>query len=61
MAEFDLKDLEKISQSEKILELLVEKGIIKEKKFLKQLAYEKELSHLQKQMLRLQEYLIHNP
>src|SRR5690554_4836052 len=60
MAEFDLKDLEKISQSEKILELLVEKGIIKEKKFLKQLAYEKELSHLQKQMLRLQEYLIQN-
>ena len=60
MAEFDLNDLEEISKSEEILDLLVEKGIIKEKKFLKQLKYEKELNQLQKEMLRLQEYLIQN-
>lgn len=58
MAEFDLEDLDNISKSEEILDLLVEKGIIKEKKFLKQLKYEKELNQLQKEMLRLQEFLI---
>lgn len=58
MAEFDLEDLERISKSEEIIDLLVEKGIIKEKKFLEQLAYEKELDQLQKEMLRLQEYII---
>jgi len=60
MSEFDLNDLEKISGSEEILDLLVEKGIIKEKKFLKQLAYEKELNRLQYEMLRLQEFIIRN-
>ncbi len=58
MAEFDLEDLEKISRSEEIIDLLVSKGIIKEKKFLKQLEYEKELNQLQYEMLRLQEYII---
>lgn len=58
MAEFDLDDLERISKSDEIIDLLVEKGIIKEKKFLAQLAYEKELDQLQKEMLRLQEYII---
>jgi len=60
MAEFDLGDLEKISRSEEIIDLLVEKGIIKEKKFLKQLQYEKELDRLQYEMLRLQEFIIQN-
>lgn len=58
MAEFDLEDLEKISKSREIIDLLVSKGIIKEKKFLEQLKYEKELSSLQEEMLRLQEYII---
>lgn len=58
MAEFNLSDLEQISLSREIIDLLVEKGIIKEKKFLKQLAYEKELDLLQTEMLRLQEQLI---
>lgn len=58
MAEFDLEDLDKISRSEEIIDLLVEKGIIKEKKFLKQLKYEKELNLLQYEMLRLQEFII---
>src|SRR5690606_25230889 len=43
-----------------IIDLLVEKGIIKEKKFLKQLKYEKELNELQYEMLRLQEFIIQN-
>lgn len=58
MAEFDLNDLVEISRSEEIIDLLVSKGIIKEKKFLKQLEYERELSQLQYEMLRLQEFLI---
>lgn len=58
MAEFDLDDLDKISRSEEIIDLLVSKGIIKEKKFLKQLEYEKELNQLQYEMLRLQEFMI---
>lgn len=58
MAEFDLDDLDKISRSEEVIDLLVSKGIIKEKKFLKQLEYEKELNQLQYEMLRLQEYVI---
>ncbi len=60
MAEFDLGDLEKISRSDEIIDLLVEKEIIKEKKFLKQLKYEKELDKLQYEMLRLQEFIIQN-
>lgn len=58
MAEFDLDDLYEISRSEEIIDLLVSKGIIKEKKFLKQLEYEKELNQLQYEMLRLQEFII---
>lgn len=60
MAEFDLDDLKEISKSEEILDLLVKKGIIKEKKFLQQLKYESELNQLQKEILRLQEFLIKN-
>lgn len=58
MAEFDLSDLEKIYRSEEIIDLLVAKGIIKEKKFKKQLAYEKELALLQFELLRLQQFVI---
>jgi len=58
MAEFDLNDLEKIGKSEEILDFLIDNGIIKEKKFKKQLAYEKELNKLQFELLRLQEYVI---
>src|SRR5690606_13411789 len=47
-------------KSEEILDLLVKKGIIKEKKFLQQLKYESELNQLQKEILRLQEFLIKN-
>lgn len=60
MSEFDLNDLELISRSEEIIDLLVSKGIIKEKKFLNQLEYEKELNSLQYEMLRLQEFIIQN-
>lgn len=57
MAEFNISDLEKIDKSQDILDLLVEKGIIKEKKFKEQLAYEKHLAQLQYEMLRLQTYI----
>ena len=60
MSEFDLGDLEKISRSDEIIDLLVGKGIIKEKKFLKQLKYERELNQLQTKMLHLQEFIIRN-
>lgn len=60
MAEFDLSDLERINKSEEILDFLVANDIIKEKKFRKQLAYEKELSALQFELLRLQQYVIEN-
>lgn len=60
MAEFNLSDLEKISRSQEIIDLLVEKKIIKEEKFLKQLQYEKELNVLQFEMLRLQQHIIQN-
>lgn len=60
MAEFDLNDLEKINKSEEILDFLVEKGVIKEKKFKEQLAYERELNKLQFELLRLQQYLYLN-
>lgn len=57
MGEFNLSDLEKIESSEEVMDLLIEKGIIKEKKFLKQLYYEKELNLLQKELVRLQTYV----
>lgn len=60
MAEFNLNDLKEIARSEEIIDLLVDKGIIKEKKFLKQLKYEKELNQLQFEMLRLQEFILKN-
>lgn len=50
MAEFDLDDLEKINNSREIIDFLVDKGIIKEKKFRKQLKYERELNQLQYEM-----------
>lgn len=58
MAEFDLSDLEKIYRSEEIIDLLVARGIIKEKKFKKQLLYEKELATLQFELLKLQQFVI---
>jgi polyphosphate kinase len=60
MAEFDLNDLEKINKSEEILDFLVEKGVIKEKKFKEQLVYERELNKLQFELLRLQQHLYLN-
>lgn len=60
MAEFDLDDLKEISKSSEVLDLLVEKEIIKKKKFLKQLAYEKELDALQYELLKMQEHIIKN-
>ena len=60
MAEFDLNDLVEISKSGEIIDLLVEKGIIKEKAFLKQLKYERELDKLQYELLKMQEYVITN-
>lgn len=60
MAEFDLNDLEKISRSEEILDFLVAKDVIKEKKFKKQLTYERELNKLQFELLRLQQHLYLN-
>lgn len=57
MPEFDLKDLEKIYKQEEIMDFLIEHNIIKEKKFIKQLKYQKELSELQYELVRLQAYL----
>lgn len=56
MSEFNLNDLEKIHKQEEIMNFLIDNGIIKEKKFLKQLAYEKELNELQLEMVRLQAF-----
>ena len=58
MAKFDLKDLEYIHSEEKIMDFLIEHDVIKEKKFLRQLAYEKELAGLQLEMVRLQAHII---
>ncbi len=58
MAEFDLKDLEKINSKQEIIDFLVEHDIIKEKKFKEQLAYEKELAKLQDELLDLQSKII---
>jgi len=60
MPEFNLKDLEKINRSEEVIDLLVSKNIIKEKKFKKQLAYEKELNALQFELLKLQQHIASN-
>ncbi|MBQ0148957.1 MAG: polyphosphate kinase 2 [Flavobacteriaceae bacterium] len=58
MSEFDLNDLEKISNKQEIIDFLVDHEIIKEKKFRKQLAYEKEIAYLQLELVRLQSYII---
>lgn len=58
MAEFDLSDLEKIHEKQEIMDFLVENDIIKEKKFVEQLNYEKELNALQFDLVRLQSELI---
>ncbi|MFA5620675.1 MAG: polyphosphate kinase 2 [Weeksellaceae bacterium] len=60
MSEFDLDDLKKIYHSRELIDKLVKNGIIKEKKFRKQLEYEIELDKLQMELLRLQEYIINN-
>lgn len=60
MGEFNLKDLEEIHEKEEIMDFLVEHGVIKEEKFLKQLAYEKELHQLQLEMIRLQAHFVEN-
>ncbi|MGI9525743.1 MAG: polyphosphate kinase 2 [Weeksellaceae bacterium] len=57
MGEFNLKDLEKIYTTEEIMDFLVEHDIIKEKKFVKEYEYEKELKELQYQLVHLQAHL----
>lgn len=58
MAEFDLSDLEAISNKQEIIDFLVDHDIIKEKKFRNQLAYEKSIAHLQLELVRLQSYVV---
>lgn len=58
MAEFDLKDLEAINNRQEIIDFLVDHDIIKEEKFKNQLAYEKEIAILQKELVRLQSYVV---
>lgn len=58
MAEFNLSDLERIHNEKEIMNFLIENKVIKEKKFLKQLAYEKELAELQVELVRLQAEMI---
>jgi len=60
MSEFDLKDLENISNKQEIIDFLVEHDIIKEKKFRNQLAYEKKIAQLQYELLKLQTYVVDN-
>lgn len=58
MGEFNLKDLEHIHDEKEIMEYLIDQEVIKEKKFLKQLAYEKELAALQLELVRMQAEII---
>lgn len=58
MAKFNLNDLEKIANKQEIIDFLVDHKIIKEQKFLDQLAYEKNLERLQKRLNRLQNKVI---
>lgn len=58
MGQLDLKDLEFIYNQEKIMDFLVKNKVIKEKKFLRHLEYEKELAALQLEMVRLQTHII---
>lgn len=58
MGEFNLKDLELIHSEKEIMEFLIDNKVIKEKKFLKQLAYEKKLAELQVELVRLQADII---
>ena len=58
MAEFDLNDLETINNKQEIIDFLVEHDIIKEKKFKKQLEYEKQLAKLQLEMVKLQSRIV---
>jgi len=58
MAEFDLNDLEAINNKQEIIDFLVEHDIIKEKKFKKQLEYEKQLAQLQLEMVKLQSHVV---
>ncbi len=60
MAEFNLQDLNEIYSQGEIMDYLVNKGIINEKKFVKQLKYEVALDQLQKEFYRLQSYIIEN-
>lgn len=60
MSEFDLNDFISISKSSEIIDLLVSKGIIKEKAFLKQLDYERELDKLQYELLKMQSQIVEN-
>ena len=58
MGEFNIKDLEQIRNTEEIMDILIKEGVIKEKKFLKELEYEKDLAALQKELVSLQSFII---
>lgn len=58
MAEFDMDDLIKIDQNKEIIDLLVEKKIIKKDKFKEQLDYEIELNSLQIELNKMQQDII---
>ena len=58
MAEFDLNDLEAINNKQEIIDFLVKHDIIKEKKFRKQLEYEKQIAKFQLEMVKLQSHVI---
>lgn len=60
MGEFNLEDLKKIKNQTEVMDFLVEHNIIKEQKFLRQLTYEKEMSQLQSELVRLQAHIIDN-
>lgn len=58
MAEFDLSDLEKINSQQEIIDFLVDHEIIKEKKFKKELCYQKDIKQLQQSLNALQSHVV---
>ena len=58
MLGIDLNKLESIKNRQEIIDFLVDNDVIREKKFKENLAYEKEISKLQLEMVRLQSYVV---
>lgn len=58
MGKFDLETLKQIKNQREILDYLVENDVIREKAFLREVAYEKELARLQLEFLKMQNFLI---